>query len=59
MKDDWSDFLVISVSNNFPNKLVILESYDFSPINTSRIGLFSKLEMLDVFKVNKTNFLMA
>lgn len=51
---EWSIFVVVTVSNNFPYKAIILESYRLLPIYTSRISLLSKLEIL---KVN--NFLMG
>lgn len=48
VKGAWSDFLVISVSNKFIYKPVILESYRLLPMYTSRIGLFSLLEIFEV-----------
>lgn len=46
-------FLAITISNNFPNKPILLKSYKLSPIYTYRIGLVSKIEKP---KVNKNNF---
>lgn len=51
----WSDFLVITVSNDFPNKLIILKRYRLSSINSNKIGLFFKNRN---FYVNKNNFCM-
>lgn len=42
IKAAWSDLFTTTVSNNFPCKLIILESYRLLPIYTSRNGLISK-----------------
>lgn len=44
------------ISNNFPCKKIILESYKLSSIYTSRIILLLELEMS---KINESNFFMG
>lgn len=44
-------FLAITISNNFPNKPILLKSYKLSPIYTYRIGLVSKIEKPKVNKI--------
>lgn len=48
-KAAWTNFLAISVSNNF--HLIILKSYRLFPINTCRISLFSKINYLKWIKI--------
>lgn len=49
-------FRYYRISNNFPCKQIILESYKLSSIYTSRIILLLELEM---FKINESNFFMG
>lgn len=55
-KAAWSDVLAVIVSNNFPHKPIISESYNLSSIYIRRIGYVS---VLQVFNKNKSNFLYA
>lgn len=49
-------FRYYRISNNFPCKQIILESYKLSSIYTGRIILLLELEM---FKINESNFFMG
>lgn len=52
-KADWSEILAITVFKKNP---IILLSYRFFPIHTSRIGLLLKIEkQIEVNKENKNN----
>lgn len=56
LKAAWSDFLGVTVSNEFSYKPIISESYRLLHIYANRIGILSKL---DIFKLNKIISLWA
>lgn len=51
LKAAWSDFLAVTVSNEFSYKPIISESYRLLHIYTNRIGILSKLEIFRLYKI--------